>query len=221
MSDFAVMGTCVDQDVLVTAEDLAEIRKLEVETRPKGRDGKPIPGARGMQTLRTPEAFPDIYSHEPNTPGRVFVNKDGRKYRPTLHAADGTRETDSTRWFERRTERWFLGSTRWPDGIPIGTTRVETRDVMTQNKYSFTDTIYDVSHPERERMKDLARGDKAYTEAEKMSIARRKEQLRAQRADDALDPNAQSAKAAADVIDAAIARGLVFVAPPAAEAKAK
>ncbi len=122
-------------EAVLTKEDIAVILALDAENQRVRK----VP----LRVLCTPEAFPSLYTNNPNDKTKTFVQPDGKKYRPMSYDAKNEKWTaDETRWFKRGKERWFAGSDRWPDGLVVGVTYIETKDAISSNKYTMSLEIH-------------------------------------------------------------------------------
>lgn len=185
-------------DVLVapkyelTKDDLAIIVSVAEET---AKSGRPI------ALLRGPETKDALRKWFPTNDGWDKLQRLG-----TQRHVGKLPTGEALSIYTRRVERLFVGSKKWPKGVPVGYADIETKRALDSDDYRRTSGVYDLHFSEEERLRFMSEGKKRMTDAEIKEDADRKARLRNDRYE--VETFQTPEERAANAIAAALARAI-------------
>lgn len=117
--------------------------------------------------------------------------------------------------YQRRVEILFVGSPRWPKGVPVGMTDIYGPSVVGETDMKRKDVRADLTNDQMLRLKTMSNGRRWRSPEEHADRRLKRETMRAGAMESQLDPGGTAAKAVAEVF--AKAMGLVTKSEAAAE----
>jgi hypothetical protein len=181
----------------LTKDDLKLIESVCKET---AAAGGPIALVRGPETMELLKPW------FPSNGGWAKLQKLGTIR--TNGVASQTRNARPSNRFQKRVEYMFVGSKKWPNGIPVGTTDVYTQEAMGEDKYALSTSTADMTWDELERLRFASMGKRKMTQREIQEDSDRKEAIRSRRAEieATTTPEERAAAASAAAIEKAFER---------------
>ena len=172
----------------LTKDDLKLIAEVAEET---AKTGSPIALLRGPETMET------LRKWFPTNHGWAKLQKLGTE-RPVGKLPTG----EPLSIYTKRVERLFVGSKKWPHGIPAGCADVRQKRSMDSDDYKQSVSVYDFTFAQEERLRFMSEGKRRMTDAEIKADAERKAELRDRLYETSAfqTPGEQAGNAIADVL---------------------
>lgn len=143
--------------VTLSENDIATIRALRDETKTSVHPG--------VMTVKNAETFPELFGSKRFGGG---IRDDGVYWTN----AEGTMR------YVRAKERHFVGTKKFPDGIVIGTTDIETHRVDGGDEWAIRNSQWDISPDEFQRIECMVMGIPYLTQKAHAEITKEKEAQR-------------------------------------------